>query len=164
MRNIAIGIFLVVLLSILVEPLVELAVVFKEKLQVSTALANACRVSNDRSLEYARMTNLSAEIDEDKYREYFETAFADAMNVSHQSTTGNTMTFSSLDGKYNDFIVTLDFTPILNDDDQYVTEVKAKAESKYKFKTKYMKLAEAAYEDVDFQIVSDKEFKMSVKN
>lgn len=165
MKNIAIGILVIIVVSIIVEPLVEMGIVFREKVVLSGAISNACRAAKDRSLEYELLRGLDAVINEERFKEYFADAFEDALNVSEQSQEDNTITFTSNDGKYNDFTVTLDFS---NEENLYtgqqVSEVDVKAQATYKFKTKYLKLAEEAEKDVDYQLISERNYILSVKN
>ncbi|NIK77494.1 hypothetical protein FHS15_002630 [Paenibacillus castaneae] len=165
MKNIAIGLLVVILISILIEPMTEMANVFREKIIVSTALFNACRAAKDRSLEYEMLRGLDAKIDEDKFKHYFADAFEDTLNVTRQSGVDNAMTFTSNDGKYNTFTVTLAFSERKDfESNQLVSEVAVKAESLYKFKTKYLKLAEKASKDVDYQIIGERKLILSVKH
>jgi len=164
-KNIAIGILLIILVSIVVEPLVEMGVVFREKVVLSTAISNACRAAKDRSLEYELLRGLDAKINEERFKEYFSDAFESALNVSEQTDDGNTLTFTSNDGRYNDFTVSLDFSNEENNQTgQWVSEVDVKAQATYKFKTRYLKLAEEADKDVDYQLISERKYILSVKN
>lgn len=165
MKNIAIGILLIILVSIVVEPLVEMGLVFREKVVLSTAISNACRAAKDRSLEYELLRGLDAKINEERFKEYFSDAFESALNVSEQTDDGNTLTFTSNDGRYNDFTVSLDFSNMENiQTSQWISEVNVKAQATYKFKTRYLKLAEEADKDVDYQLISERKYILSVKN
>jgi hypothetical protein len=165
MRNLAIGILAIILVSIAVEPLVEMGVVFREKVVLSTAISNACRAAKDRSLEYELLRGLDAKINEERFKEYFSDAFESALNVSEQSRDDNTLTFTSNDGRYNDFTVSLDFSDEENmETGQQVSEVDVKAQATYKFKTRYLKLAEEAERDVGYQLISERNYILSVKN
>jgi hypothetical protein len=164
-KNIAIGILLIILVSIVVEPLVEMGLVFREKVVLSTAISNACRAAKDRSLEYELLRGLDAKINEERFKEYFSDAFESALNVSEQTEDGNTLIFTSNDGRYNDFTVSLDFSNMENTQtSQWISEVKVKAQATYKFKTRYLKLAEEADKDVDYQLISERKYFLSVKN
>ncbi|HEX9058743.1 MAG TPA: hypothetical protein VF941_01035 [Clostridia bacterium] len=164
MKNIAIGLLMVVLLSVLVEPMVEIANVMREKIVLGTALSNACRAAKDRSLIYEKQRDRNAEIDQDMFKDYFAEAFESAMNVTRKPTTGSDLTFTSNDGKYNTFTVTLDIVSSTDPvTEQTVTQVNAKAESKYKFKTKYLKLAEGS-ESVGYDLTSERMLLLRVRN
>jgi hypothetical protein len=165
MRNLAIGILAIILVSIAVEPLVEMGIVFREKVVLSTAISNACRAAKDRSLEYELLRGLDAKINEERFKEYFSDAFESALNVSEQSREDNALTFTSNDGRYNDFTVSLDFSDEENmETGQQVSEVDVKAQATYKFKTRYLKLAEEAERDVGYQLISERNYILSVKN
>ncbi|MEC0130216.1 MULTISPECIES: hypothetical protein [Paenibacillus] len=165
MKNFAVGVLLIILVSIVVEPLVEMGIVFREKVVLSTAISNACRAAKDRSLEYELLRGLDAVINEERFKEYFSDAFESALNVSEQTDNGNVLTFTSNDDRYNDFTVNLDFSNIENTQtSQWVSEVNVKAQATYKFKTRYLKLAEEADKEVDYQLISERKYILSVKN
>ncbi|MEK4996052.1 hypothetical protein BSK62_02500 [Paenibacillus odorifer] len=165
MKNIAVGVLLIILVSIVVEPLVEMGIVFREKVVLSTAISNACRAAKDRSLEYELLRGLDAVINEERFKEYFSDAFESALNVSEQTDDGNVLTFTSNDDRYNDFTVSLDFSNMENaQTSQRVSEVNVKAQATYKFKTRYLKLAEEADKEVDYQLISERKYILSVKN
>lgn len=156
---------MIILVSIVVEPLVEMGIVFREKVVLSTAISNACRAAKDRSLEYELLRGLDAVINEERFKEYFSDAFESALNVSEQTDNGNVLTFTSNDDRYNDFTVNLDFSNIENTQtSQWVSEVNVKAQATYKFKTRYLKLAEEADKEVDYQLISERKYILSVKN
>jgi hypothetical protein len=164
-KNIAVGVLLIILVSIVVEPLVEMSIVFREKVVLSTAISNACRAAKDRSLEYELLRGLDAVINEERFKEYFSDAFESALNVSEQTDDGNVLTFTSNDDRYNDFTVSLDFSNMENaQTSQRVSEVNVKAQATYKFKTRYLKLAEEADKEVDYQLISERKYILSVKN
>jgi hypothetical protein len=164
-KNIAVGVLLIILVSIVVEPLVEMGIVFREKVVLSTAISNACRAAKDRSLEYELLRGLDAVINEERFKEYFSDAFESALNVSEQTDDGNVLTFTSNDDRYNDFTVSLDFSNMENaQTSQRVSEVNVKAQATYKFKTRYLKLAEEADKEVDYQLISERKYILSVKN
>lgn len=164
MKNIAIGLLMVVFLSILVEPLVELANVMREKIILGSALSNSCRAAKDRSLEYEKQRDMDAEVDLDFFKDYFSDAFEDAMNVTRTPSAGSTLLFTPNDDKYNTFTVTLDIicTPD-TDTGKNITEVHVKAESPYKFKTKYLKLAESA-SGIGYNLTSERMLLLMVRN
>ncbi len=145
--------------------MVEVANVAREKLVLGTALSNALRAAKDRSLEFESQRNLDARIDRDRFADYFSEALGSALKVSLNDRTGDTLTFTSDTGKLNDLIVTLDFRENTDSDtERTVTEIKVKAESAYKFKTKYLRWAEAAGEDVGYTIASERNLVLSVRN
>ncbi|MGF7046945.1 hypothetical protein J2T13_001447 [Paenibacillus sp. DS2015] len=172
MRNIALGLLVVVLLSIIIEPLVEVLNVCREKIILGSALTNASRAAKDQSIIYESHRDLDAKIDEDRFVDYFAEAFESAIQVELTSRIDNTLKFNSTDGKYNSFTVTLEFKEEFieseRDDgskvEQIISEVKVKAESTYKFKTKYLRIAESVGGDVDYQLTGERILKLSVKN
>lgn len=167
MRNVAIGLFILVLSSIVIQPLIEIVNIGREKIIVGTAITTSARVAKDRSLEYQFQRELDAVVNEKKFAEYFSEAFEKSLNLAWINPSDGTslLKFKSNDGKYNDIIITLDF---VKDEDlvteQVVTKVSMEAESEYKFKTKAMKFAEEAGKDVDYTLVEERTLILSIKN
>ncbi|WP_055109388.1 hypothetical protein [Paenibacillus ihumii] len=167
MRNIAIAMLLLLLLSVFLEPMVELLNLGKEKIVLGTALGNAARSAKDRSLIYESHRDLDAKVNEEKFVSYFAVAFSDALKLTwtNQGTSSRELTFTSTDGKYNDFTVTVDFVEKIHEETgQIYTKAQLKAQSEYKFQTKYLRLAENARQDVAYQLESERELTLSVKN
>lgn len=162
MKNFAIAILIVILLSIVVEPLVEIMEIGREKIILGTALTNSCRVTA-LNLEYDKLRDLDAKVNEEQFVEAFSEDFEDAMNVTRQSISGNTIVFSSNDDKFNSFTVTVNMNTNVDwITEQEVTEVKVRAETKYKFKTKY--LQQVADVATDYILTSERMYVLSVKN
>ncbi|WP_410771620.1 hypothetical protein [Fontibacillus sp. BL9] len=172
MRNIAIGILMIILLSILLEPMRELVNLMREQIAVGTALSNAARIAKDGGLEYESQRKLDAKINEERFAKYFARAFSDAMDLTWTNKADNNpryLKFKSNDGRYNDFTVELEFeekTDYENYDSPHLvkTIVDMKAETEYKFKTKYLKLAEDAGEDVATKLTSERTLILTIKN
>lgn len=168
MKNIAIGILVVLVASILLEPLAEVVNVAREKVILNSALYNACRAAEDQSREYTLMRDLDSKVDEERFREYFAEAFESALNVElESSSSGDTLIFRPNNpDQYSDFEVNLNFDQ--KEDDQgtgrIITAVTVTAKSTYKFKTKYLKLVSDAGKDVEYELVSEQNYTMSVTN
>ncbi|MEK5479440.1 hypothetical protein NYE70_21325 [Paenibacillus sp. FSL R5-0407] len=167
MRNIAIGILVVILVSVLLQPLGEFMSITKEKISIGTALTNAARAAKDRSLEYQFQRDLDATVNEKRFAQYFAGAFEDALNLTWTNKDENSyfLEFKSNDDKYNDFSISLEFEEEEDwETEQKVTTVKMKAETEYKFKSKYLQLAEKAGEDVATKLTSERTLILSIKN
>lgn len=162
MRNFAIGILLVILLSIVIEPLVEMMEIGREKVILSTTLNNACRATV-LSLEYEKLRDLDAKIEVENFVDKFSEVFQEAMNLSELNRNNNIITFTSNDGKYNNIIVEVNIEQGVDPfTDQEVSKVRLKAESVYKFKTKYLK--QVAGSVPDYSLHSERIYVFSVKN
>ncbi|MCL6605675.1 MAG: hypothetical protein K6T94_22665 [Paenibacillus sp.] len=164
MRNIAIAILVVVVASIVIQPLGELANLFREKVTLSSAVSNALRAARDRSLEYELLRELDANVDEERFKDYFADAFEDTLNVSQVNELGDTVTFTSNDGKFNDFTVSFDFVENTDLNGRMVTQVDIEARSDYKFKTKALQLAEEAGSSGKVELISKRTYLLSVRN
>jgi hypothetical protein len=157
-----VGLLLVILLSVWVEPLVEIANVMREKIMLGSALTNACRAAKNRSLVYEKQRDLDAEVDPNLFRDYFSEAFEDALNLTRTTTAGDTITFTSNDGKYHPFEVTIQFQTE-SELGRETSKVSVEARSKYLFKTKYLKLASSAISS-DYEMVSNRMLILAVRN
>ncbi|MGZ9584922.1 hypothetical protein [Paenibacillus marinisediminis] len=165
MRNIALGLLLVILLSIFIEPLVEFLNVYRERIVLGSALSNAARAAKNRSLVYESQRQLDAKVDEDRFVDLFSESFEDAMQLTRKKRDGHILSFTSIDGKYNDFTVTLDFEETTDySSERTISKVTIRAESEYKFKTKYLKIADAAGKDVGYKLIEERKLLLSVKN
>lgn len=142
MREFSIVILVCILISIILEPLIEIVEITREKAIISSAMLNACRASKTQSIDYLDKRDLQATVDNDKFYEYFATAFEDGLDVVRTSSLGNTMVFRSFDGKLNDIEVQIELQQQTLYDDQRITKVNVIATTQYKYKTKYLKLVE----------------------
>jgi len=164
LKNIAIGLLMVVLLSILVEPLIEIANIMREKIIIGSALTNSCRAAEERCIDFGKQRDMDVEIDADLFKDYFSEAFESAMNVIRTPASGTTMTFTSDDGKYNTFTVTLNISNTVDAfNGKRITEVDVKLKTRYKFKTKYLKLAEGA-SGTSYDMLSERMLLLRVRN
>lgn len=164
MRNIAVMILVVVMASIVIQPLVELANLFREKITVGSAVSNALRAARDRSLEYELLRGLDARVDEERFKDYFADAFGDTLNVSESNDSGNEVTFTSNDGKFNDFTVRFEFVENTDLNGRMVTQVDIEARADYKFKTKALQLVEEAGSSGEVELISERTYVLSVRN
>ncbi len=155
---------MVILLSVIIEPLVEIANVMREKIIIGTALTNSCRAAHDRSLAYSKRRDADAETDSENFKYYFSEAFEAAMNVTRVPTIGDTLSFTSNDDKYNKFTVSLNIANITDSyTDRSITKVNVKAESIYRFKTKFLKLATDTSR-IDYNLTSERMLLLRVRN
>ncbi len=162
MKNFAYAILLVIFLSIVIEPLVEIMEVGREKILLNSALYNSYRVAV-LTLDSEMIRDLDARTKENDLIEKFSDAFEEAMEVTQINRSGNTLEFRSDAGKYENIIVTVTLNEY-NDSltERGVSKVSITAKTKYKFKTKYLK--EVAARVPDYFLISDKSYTFSVKN
>lgn len=166
MRSIAFGLVMVVLLSFLVVPLVEVACLMREKVIVSTAVSNSCRSAKDTSLREEAMQDLDAVVDKKRFMEYYADTFCKILNldVAAMDVAGGVINFTSKDGRYNDFLVIVQTADSIDLSEQTVSRADIRVESVYKFKTKYLQLAERAYPDLSYKLTAKRSLDLSVKN
>lgn len=173
MKNIAIGILLIILMSIIIEPMVETANILREKILLGSALSTSFRAAKDRSFIvsdgsgealYDSRRELDAIVDKNLFIQHFSEAFEDAMDLELSSAYGNELVFVCKKGKYNDFTVTIEITEDMDiTTGQIVSEVIVTAESKYSFKTKYLKIAESSLTS-DYMLKGERKFLLFVRN
>ncbi len=141
MRLYAYIILSALLLSIFIEPLIEVSLVYKDRIVLGAAITNSFRVAKNMSYGYQALSNLSAVVKKDVFIDNFKVTFAKALELEYEGSDSDGLVFSSVDGRYNNFYVKLTFeeealSGSIN------TKVTAEAKSVYKFKTKYLKKAE----------------------
>ncbi|MDQ2085698.1 hypothetical protein RBH29_04520 [Herbivorax sp. ANBcel31] len=164
MKNIAIGILIIILTSIIIEPMVETVNILRERVILTSALTNSFRAAKDRSIEEDSRRDLHASVDEELFIEYFCEAFEDAMNLSLSSIHGNEIIFVCENENYNDFNITVKIDEYEDDiTGQIVSEVNLKAASIYNFKTKYLNLAENSLSS-DYMLTGERTFLLFVRN
>ncbi|MEK3903598.1 MULTISPECIES: hypothetical protein [unclassified Paenibacillus] len=162
MRTFAVSILIAVMLSILIAPLTEVFNISREQIVLSTALNNALRSAKDRSLVYEKLRGLDAEVDEERFAEYFAEAFGAAMKAGLTRNEGGQLTFT---GEQQAIQVTLEFRHETEGwNERETTEVHVRAEVPYVFKTSYLRLAREAGQDVDFVMTGERMTVLSVKN
>jgi hypothetical protein len=162
-RMVAYGILTIVLASLVLVPLLETAIVYREKIVMDSAIRNASRVAKDRALEFEGIRNLDADMDEARFMDYFSEAFEDVMNLSETSSTSRTIKYESVDGKFNTVTVDFDFYEAEREEG-LVSEVTVRAEAAYKFKTKLMRTVEQLNPAMDYQLETERSYVLTVKN
>lgn len=165
MRLVAYGLLLIVLLPVIIEPLVEVSYVLKEKIAIGSAISNASRSAKNRSLIMEDMRNLDARVDQDLFKDYFAEAFADALNLTKSQAVGNTLTFVANDAKYDDFVVILNFANKTDSmSGRVVSEVHVEAKTTYKYKTAYLRMADNAFGLSNYELVSERMLLLEIRN
>lgn len=164
MKSIAIGILLFILVSFLIQPMVEIANVAREKVILGSALSNACRAAKNTSLKYESIRDLHAQVDQNLFMQNFTETFEKAMNAAFKERSGNVVTFSSLDERYSEFKVILDFEEEESSTGQIITKVNVKAEADYNFKTRYLKIANDSRKDLDYKLTAERNLLLTVRN
>lgn len=162
MKGFAKGILAIILVSLLLQPLIEVINVMREKIIISSALWNACNASSKTSMIYENQRDRDVVIDEILYKQYFTDAFENAMDVDLVSTTDNTLIFSPNNNSFNDFIVYIYFDTN-TELGLSITEVTAKAESLYKYKTKYLQTAND-FSNIEFSMVCERSILLKIRN
>jgi hypothetical protein len=135
----------VLALSAIVMPLVEMFFAYRERMMLSDALYNSCRVASEASYDYISMRNINAVLNDDYggFCDTFGAAFAASFGLNYSSRTGNTLRFQPHGhDTYNEFVVELNFKQQEITDyegkKKMTTEVTAEATSPYKFKHGYL--------------------------
>ena len=156
----------IILLSILVTPLVEVFLVGREKMNLSSAIYNSFRAAKESSYAYLAMRNIDVLVDEETFLRNFAGTFATSFGMNCQNPTANPMRFVSIDDSpngYNEYIVSVDFEYEYDEDRNATAVVTVTAESEYRFRTGYMQAL--SYGDANpFLITDTRTFKMEIAN
>jgi len=99
MKSTAIGILVVFLSVAFLQPMIETANVFKEKVALGAAILNCCRAAcnyalvDDVYLDWDRGSrpNLDAVIDKEKFAEYFAEAFGNTFDIGSPVIIGDVL-------------------------------------------------------------------------
>lgn len=143
MKNFAIAIFLTLMLALLIEPMVDVANILREKILISSAVNNACRASKDRSLTYGDFRDLNAVIDHTVFVDQFADNFAESFDAVCTEKSSIFMKFRPTSTNFDDLTMDLTFTEA-QDEDKTITTIHVMTKTRYKFKTKFLKQADAS--------------------
>ena len=154
-------------LSAIVMPLVEIFFAYRERLMLSDALYNSCRVAAEASINYWDISNINAAVYEHAFDENFGNTFATSFGLSYLGKTGNTLKFKGNEA-YNDFEVVLLFEEKYSEShgasyDKTITSVSVEATSPYKYKISFMQsLNDNAH--YDYLLRSERKYFIEVFN
>lgn len=165
MRGIAYMLLAVVFLANFTEPLLEVIECSREKIMISTALNNAFRAARDRSLTEDSIRDLDAEVDKEKFVDYFAETFADNLGLTVSQKSENRIELACHDGRFNDFRIDLDiYNDSITSADAYnkkATRIDIELNTEYLFKTKLLKQIQ---ETTDYAIEMETTYLLWVKN
>ena len=128
------------LLSIVVTPLVEMYMVCREKILLSSTVYNSFRAAREASYSYINMRDVDAVVDEEAFLRFFADTFATSYEMDCTNPTANPLQFVSHENTYNDYEVSVDIEQIPDEEGAYIAIVTVTAESEYKFRTRYMRM------------------------
>ena len=159
-------VFAVVFFANFMEPLLEVIECSREKIMISRAINNAFRAARDRSLTETSIRDLNAEVDKEKFVDYFAETFASNLDLDISSKNEEYIIFNCNDGRFNNFRIDLD---IYNDSiysaadayDKEATRIDIALETEYLFKTKLLKQIQ---ETTDYAIEMETTYLLWVKN
>lgn len=165
MRGVAYMVLAIVFFANFMEPLVEVVECSREKIMISTALNNAFRAAKDRSLTDSSIRDLNAEVDKERFVEYFAETFADNLDLTVESKSENYINFTCHDDRFNGFRIDLNIHSDTIDSadarDKEATRVDIQLKTKYLFKTKLLKQIQ---ETTDYTIEMETTYLLWVKN
>ena len=142
--------------AIIIVPLVEVFFAYRERLMLSDALYNSCRVAAEATSNYRNMRTIDTVyyIGSYSYADDFLDVFANTfaisfdLDIKERYLTGRSLDSSSYklvfrpqpnNETYNDFVLALDFNEKYDSsDEKTTTTIVVVAESDYKFKYGYM--------------------------
>ena len=130
-----------ILIVILVMPLIEIFILYRDKILLSATIHNSLRAAEESSYAYRFMRDINAVVDKEAFCNNFADTFATSYNI-YCTDYRNPLRFTPYDDAFNEFVVKIDFSApeILGADEgeALVTKVTVTAESIYKFRTKAM--------------------------
>jgi len=153
MKNMAIGIFVVILVMSFMQPLLEVSNLLKEKVTLGAAILNSCRAARNNaiaSVDYYgsewNMGDMNAYIDEEEFRRFFAEAFAETLHLDDSvDATVNPMIFRANE-RWNEITVWvwLDYEDSGDFENRGITRATVEVETPYLFQTSLLQRAAAA--------------------
>ena len=148
MKNMMVGILIVMLMAALAQPLIEFSIVINESVALDAAVLNSCRAARNNALASADyygsgqiLGDLNACIEEDEFRRYFAEAFSETLGVGIVDSSANPMRFGENE-RWNNITIWVDFE--YDDggfDGRGVSRATIEAETPYKFRTSLLRSA-----------------------
>jgi len=161
----------VVFLTAIVMPLFEMFFIYRERLMLSDALYNSCRVATEAGYNYSDIRKIDAIWHDEYFLEAFAKTFATSFGLDLLDTAptgaGYILRFRPNPSNeiYNDFVVTLTIKQEYDTIDKKTTaEVTAEATSPYRFKHSYMRLISESNDKLNYELASRREYVMTVDN
>jgi len=122
MKDIAVGILVVIVLAIFIQPIVEISNSGREKIIIDAAVLNSCRSAKNNALTFRLMQELEAVVNRDAFASEFNRAFAPTLELTLVSPTPGpdgslpgllpnpvVLEYQCNAGNFNNITVTLDF-------------------------------------------------------
>jgi len=163
MKIFAYLILAVFMLSVILTPLVEVFMLGRDKILLSSTMFNSFRAASEASYTYNDMRNIDAVVDEEVFLQCFADTFAASYGMECVGPVANPLRFVSYDGTFNDFLVYVDVYYEYADGDAVIAVVTVTAESEYRFRTGYMRLI--SYGDTNpYQLERKHTYTMRVTN
>lgn len=156
MRGFAYTILAIILAAFLIEPMIEVAVVLKEKVTLSAAITNATQVAKMESIKLEEMRELDAVIDTTIFMEVFSTSICEVLDAQEVLRSGDSLTLRGLNNPNKVYTITFNFTESVDPvTDKTFTTIKSHTQTKYLFKTAYLREADAKT-GIDYHIICDR--------
>ena len=162
MKGIAKGVLAIIVIPIFLQPIVEVINVLREKIVISSAVWNACNAAAESSMAYEAFRDRDVKINIEDFKDYFAEAFENAMDAEYESSEENSLTFKPYNDNFNDIIVNLSFEDG-EENELKTVKVTARAETLYKFKNKYLQLANRE-SSLDFNMVCERNLILRIRN
>lgn len=163
MKMFAYIVLVIVVLAIVITPLVEVAMVAKDRVLLGATIYNSCRAAKETSYTYTDMRHIDAVVDEEVFTRAFADTFATAYDMTCTSGASNPLHFESADATYGDFTVDMEFDYDTGEGDAVIVTVHVDAESQYRFRTPYMRMIDYGTSN-PFLLKSSRDFVMKVLN
>lgn len=146
MKMYAYLILAVLVASIVIQPLTEVALVCKDRIEIGSAITNSVRAAKKECYTYLSVRDLNAEADREVFADTFSEIFAQSLDLRCTRSDSGSMTFRPNNtNKYNNFTVDCSFVERYSGG-RIQTDIVVTSETPYKFKTKYLQEAQALIE------------------
>lgn len=165
MRSFAYTILFVILLAILIEPMVEMAIILEEKVVLGSAISSSCLAAKSESLMYEHMIEMDAVIDQVEFISQFSNNFSKIMDATCVSATASRMVFKDNDVTNKNYTIDVDILQRVEPLTQkIVTDLEIHVETNYVYKTKYLKEADSSVGGLDYRIICDRGYIAIIEN
>jgi hypothetical protein len=165
MKMYAYLILAVLVAALLLQPLTEIVLVFRDKIVINSAINNSVRAAQKESFTYEDMRDAKTGINESTFINEFEDLFEDALDITCTRSTGSSLHFTSYTEALGDFDVDFDFDYYTSGGRDYA-KVNVYVETDYKFKTRMLSQAQQTIENTvgALKLTHDRDYTLIIVN
>lgn len=144
-KGFSIAIIVVIFLSLIILPFMEMVNVFVHKLELNTAVFNAIRSAASRSVNADDKSVLDVHMDEETFYKRFAESFSTALKLNETYPSDNMVFTPKGECVFNDIDVNISITSDYDVDSDgnpivSLSTIKVEAQTYYSYKTGYLRL------------------------